>query len=80
MKTFNIQLGYCHSWDIEVEDFECAQDAFDKLVDQLEADGYDGFFITADEADELCEDQYSIGGNHSRYVLHDGLFYIKEVA
>ena len=83
MKRFEITIGsgfwQLYVFDVEVEDFECAQDAFDKLVNQLEADGNEGLFIPPEEIDCYNEDQYSVGGNHGRYVLHDGIFYIREV-
>ena len=83
MKYYEITIGsgiiYPYEFIIEVEDYECAQDAFDKLVDKLEEEGNEGLFISPETIDEYYEDQYSVGGNHGRYVLHDGIFYIKEI-
>ncbi len=84
MRKFNIMIGsglfQPFIFDVEVEDFECAQDAFDKVVDQMEREGNDGLFIPANEIGCYNEDQYVVGGNHGRYVLHDGVFQIREVA
>ena len=83
MKIFEITIGsgmwQPYVFNIETEDFECAQDAFDKLVDKLESDGDIGLFIPPEEIECYNEDQYSVGGNHGLYVLHDGIFYIKEI-
>ena len=83
MKKFEITIGsgfwQPFIFNIETEDFECAQGAFDKLVDRLEAEGNTRLFIPQEEIGSYNEDQYSVGGNHGRYVLHDGIFYIREV-
>ena len=83
MKRFEITIGsgFIHPYEyiVEVEDYECAQDAFDKMVDKLEKEDNESIFILPETIDEYYEDQYSVGGNHGRYVFHDGIFYIKEV-
>ena len=83
MRRFKITIGSGifepFVFNIETEDFECAQDALDKLVDQLEAEGSEGLFIPPEEIDCYNEDQYVIGGNHGRYVLHNGVFDIRDL-
>ena len=59
---------------VTVDSFETEQDAVDKLIDQLEADGCDGCFVNPDEYNE---DEYVIGGNHGLALYHGGNFYIE---
>lgn len=83
MKKFEFTIGngtmFPYVFEIEAEEYECTQDAFDKLVDKLEAEENEGLFISPDEIDNYYEDQYAIGGNHGRYVFHDGVFNFREV-
>ena len=48
----------------------------DMTIDQIEARGEDGVFInwedTVDEGGEYHEDEYVVGGNHGRILLHHG--------
>ena len=64
---------------VEVEEFEGAQEALDKLIDNLEKEGCEGFFGTQEEIDskELYDDEYVIGGNHCRILKHYGIFNIE---
>ena len=85
MKKYNISFGTGTAWletkTIEVEDYECEQDALDKMIDELEEEGSEGYFITLEETQEnggdYCEDEYIIGGNHGRILLHYGNFNIE---
>ena len=85
MKKFEIQIGsgswYPYIFEIETEDFQCSQDAWDILVDKLEAEGNEGFFTSWEEIEKegYYADEYSIGGNHGRIVLHYGQFFIREI-
>jgi hypothetical protein len=69
---------------VEVEDFECEQDALDKMIDELEAEGSEGYFLkwedTTEEGSDHYEDEYIVGGNHGRILHHYGIFNIKEVS
>ena len=86
MRVFNIKFGTGLAWvedrDITVEDFQCEQDAVDKMIDFIEFCGDTGFFLTQDEIDsgEYGEDEYVVGGNHGRYLHHHGYFEITEIA
>ena len=64
---------------MEVEEFQGPQGALDKLIDNLENEGCEGFFGTQEEIDnkELYDDEYVIGGNHCRILKHYGIFDIK---
>ena len=77
-KTYAIYYGY-HRSLIAVEDFECEQNALDKLIDILEKNNDIGCFIPFDELDEHHEDEYVIGGNHCLALRHDGNFRIVEL-
>lgn len=87
MKTFKISFGNGTAWleeeTIEVEDYENEQDALDKMIDKLESEGKEGLFLQPDEIQENggehYDDEYVIGGNHSRILYHGGNFSIKEV-
>lgn len=60
---------------ITVDSFESEQDAVDKLIDKLEAEGSTGCFVNPDEYNE---DEYVIGGNHGLALYHGGNFMIEE--
>ncbi len=85
MKIYEISFGtgtiYLHTEKVIVEDFDCAQDAFDKMIDSFEERGLEGFFLTQEEINSgnYGDDEYSVGGNHGRYLAHYGCFYIKEL-
>ena len=85
MKKYNISFGNGTAWletrIIEVEDFEHEQDALDKMIDKLENEGSEGYFITLEETQEnggdYYEDEYIIGGGSGRILLHYGNFNIE---
>ncbi len=85
MKKYKISFGNGTAWletkTIEVEDFKHEQDALDKMIDELEEEGSEGYFITLEETHEeggeYYEDEYIIGGNHGRILLHYGNFNIE---
>jgi hypothetical protein len=83
MRTFEITYGSglaCpYKAEIEVEDFECEQDAVGKLIDMHEANGDEGLFIPDDEIHNYGADLYITGGNHSRHLYHHGVFEIREL-
>lgn len=60
---------------ITVDSFESEQDAVDKLIDKLEAEGNTGCFV---DPDDYNEDEYVIGGNHGLALYHGGNFMIEE--
>lgn len=74
--TFGSGLILSYVRFVDVEDFECAQDAVDKMIDQLERDKNDGCFLSQKQIDsgEHFEDEYVIGGNNGRYLHHHGIF------
>lgn len=78
MKNYKIKYGSGLAWIyeevVEVEDFEYEKDALDKLIDNLEKRGYMGCFASQEEIDngKYNEDEYVIGGNHGKYLLHFG--------
>ena len=84
-KRFKITFGngtmYVVIRFVDVEPFECEQDALDKLIDSFERNGDEGYFITQKEIDEneIAEDQYIIGGNHGRYLYHHDLLLIEDI-
>jgi len=83
MKKYKITYGSGLAWVneeiVEVEDFENEQDVVDKLIDNLETEGCEVYFISQEEIDEgaYFEDEYVIGGKHGRYLFHGGMLYIK---
>lgn len=84
-RMFKITFGNGTAWSvirfIEIEDYQCEQDAVDIMIDQFERDGEEGFLLTQVdiESGDFLEDEYIIGGNHGRYLHHRGLFHIEEV-
>jgi len=83
MKSYKITIGtglvWPHEEVIQVEDWECEQDALDRLVDKFESENQMGYFITNEEAAEYGEDEYTFTGNHGLNLLHYGELYIEEV-
>jgi len=83
MKSYKITIGtglvWPHEEVIQVEDWECEQDALDRLVDKFESENQMGYFITNEEAAEYGEDEYTFTGNHGLNLLHCGDLYIEEV-
>ena len=85
MKQYSISFGNGTAWPeirmVTVEDFECEQDAVDRMIDEIESCGDTGLFVTQDEVDsgECGEDEYIVGGNHGRFLRHYGLLAIEEV-
>ena len=85
MKKYNISFGNGTAWletkTIEVENFEHEQDALDKMIDELENEGSEGYFITHEQIQEnggdYYDDEYIIGGNHGRILYHGGNFNIE---
>ena len=61
----------------------------DLIIDHLEDEGLDGWFIEVAIENEDCiidtdgnkyyDDEYIIGGNHGRYLYHGGNFRIEEL-
>jgi len=84
MKLYKITFGNGTAWTVirhvQVEEFECEQDALDKLIDSFERTGETGFFLTQNEIDsgEYHSDEYVAGGNHGLYLHHYGLFKIEQ--
>lgn len=68
---------------VEVEDYETEQDAVDKMIDTLEENGDEGYFLNESEitenGGEHYNDEYVIGGNHGRILYHGGNFNITEI-
>lgn len=85
MKNYKISIGtglaWLHEETIEVEDYDCEQDALDKMIDGIEDRGETGLFKTMDEieAEEINDDEYIIGGNHGLCLMHYGSFAIEEL-
>ena len=84
-RMLKITFGNGTAWTVirfvEIEAFQCEQDALDIMIDQCERNGEEGFFLTQKEIDSgnYPEDEYVIGGNHARYLHHRGLFLMEEV-
>ena len=94
MKKYKITVGNGSAWvdtyDIEVEEWECEQDAVDSLIDTLQAEKKYGCFIWVKSEDEegkiidtegheYFQEEYIIGGNSGLYLYHGGTFRIEEV-
>mgnify|MGYP000886263739 FL=1 len=87
MKKYKINFGNGTAWlnteIVEVEDYECEQDAVDKMIDKLENEGSEGCFLDPSEITEnggtYPDDEYIIGGNHDRILYHGGNFLIEKV-
>lgn len=84
-RMFKITFGNGTAWTVirfvEVEKFQCEQDALDIMIDQCERNREESFFLTQEEIDSgnFSDDEYVIGGNHARYLHHHGLFHMEEV-
>jgi hypothetical protein len=71
MKTYKIATIHGEK-TIIVEDFQCEQDALDKMVDQMEENGDEYAFLTDEDLVDYYEDEYIIAGNHGRILYHGG--------
>ena len=84
MKQYKITFGNGTAWleerIVAVEDFQCEQDAVDKMINLIEDNGETGLLLTQEEVDsgECNEDEYITGGNHGRHLRHYGLLSIQE--
>ena len=84
-RMFKITFENGTAWTVirfvEVEEFQCAQDALDVMIDQCERNGEAVFFLTQEEINSgnFSENEYVVGGNHARYLHHRGLFHMEEV-
>jgi len=76
--TYGSGLPWVHTNLIELEDWECEQDAIDKLIDKLESENFTGMFINPDNIDQFNADEYVTGGNHGLHLHHHGVFQIEE--
>lgn len=64
-------------------------EGLDLIIDHLEDEGLDGWFIEVaienedyiidTEKNKYYDDEYVIGGNHGRYLYHGGNFRIEEL-
>ena len=87
MKKYKIQFGtgsyISEERVVEVEDFENEQDALDKMIDQLEEEGSEGYFLeleeTTEEGGDRYPDEYIIGGNNGKILYHGGNLRITEL-
>lgn len=79
MSSYNIYIGtgFFELYKFRVEG-DNEQEAVDNLIDMLEKDGQEGYFLTNEELEETPEDMYVIGGNHGRALMHHGEFRIVE--
>lgn len=84
MKKYKISFGTGSAW-MHTEEVEALDEseALDIMIDKLEEEGFEGCFIdwsdTIEEGGDVYEDEYIIGGNHDRLLIHYGNFYIEEV-
>jgi hypothetical protein len=86
MKQYRIELGTfwglaTDTHIITVDDYEYEGDALYALIDKLEGNGEEGYFISDDEI-ESCgykDDMYVSGGKHGRNLYHGGAFVIREL-
>lgn len=84
MKKYKISFGTGLAWNhVEIIEAFNEAEALDIMIDKLEEEGSDGYFIdwsdTIEEGGDVYEDEYIIGGNHGRILRHYGNFYIEEV-
>ena len=66
-----------------------AAEGLDCIIDYLEAEGLEGWFIGANEdngdsvvdseGNKFYDDEYIIGGNHGRYLYHGGNLWAEEL-
>lgn len=88
MKRYEVYFGngtaFLVKREVEVEEWECEQDALDRVIDELEAEGSEGYFIpyedTKEGGGEVYEDEYVTGGNSGRLLYHGGHLRIEEKA
>ena len=82
---FKITFGSGLAWPIvqivETEEWQSELDALDILIDRLEQEGLEGLFLSQNELNsgEYHEDEYIIGGNHGRALLHHGNLFIEKL-
>jgi hypothetical protein len=70
---YEVVCGYCVYRVVLDEITTDMSVVVDKLIDNLEEEGYTGCFCNPDDYNE---DEYVIGGNHSLALLHHGNFQI----
>ena len=82
---YKVTFGSGLAWPIvrivETEEWQSAQDALDILIDQLESEGCEGCFLSRNDLDsgQYYEDEYVVGGNHGRALLHHGILLIEKL-
>lgn len=74
--SWNYGFSETVAMDDETSDY---QEIIDVLIDQLEAEGSEGCFISDSELDEYPEDEYVIGGNHGRALETHGILDIQPI-
>ena len=83
-KTYEISFSVGLAWPeirrVEVQPWQSEFDALDLLIDRMESDGEEFFFVPDDELATTPDDEYIVGGNSSRALRHYGLMSIKLVA
>ena len=81
MTRYKVQYGSGTAWlneeIVEVDEPTTDYGAIvDMAIDQIESRGEEGVFIdwkdTVEEGGEHYEDEYVVGGNHGRLLLHYG--------
>lgn len=81
MAKYKVQYGSGLAWlreeIVEVDEPTTDYSAIlDKAIDQIEARGEEGLFIdwkdTVEDGGDYHEDEYVVGGNHGRLLLHYG--------
>jgi len=82
--AYRISFGSGLAWAVVrfVIDYDtclCEQSVLDRMIDNLEKNGEDGWFLASEQATEIPEDEYVIGGNHGRYLYHKGQLIIEPV-
>lgn len=80
--TFGSGLAWLNVRVVKTEEWHCEQDALDILIDQLEQEGLTGLLLSEAELEsgEYGEDDYIVGGNHGRALLHHGALHIEKLA
>lgn len=80
MKKYRIIAGYFVDEFVVVEDYECEQDALDKVIDNYESLKYSACFCNPEDPNlPINEDEYVVGGNHGLALFHGGVFSITQV-
>ena len=69
-------LAWCRSYSFTSQDELNGQEITDILIDKLDNGDNEGLFIEPDKSEEYNEDQYVVGGNRCRALLHYGTFNI----